>query len=147
MNYCFVLFQKEKFKERYPSFRNILNSPALEVGHTTSGIKGKANLVLFGDVLPPPRPQVLQQTPLPHELRDQEDLALHSAPLPLLDHEAQQSYEVLVLQGPLRMLNQLQKLPVIERNTHVMTFASPRKFWAAADESLISSFTATFCPL
>ena len=33
------------------------------------------------------------------------------------------------------------------RTTHVMTFASPRKFWAATDESLISSFTATFCPL
>ena len=28
-----------------------------------------------------------------------------------------------------------------------MTFASPRKFWVATDESFISSFTATFCPL
>ena len=31
--------------------------------------------------------------------------------------------------------------------TYVMTFASPRKFWVAADESFISSFTATFWPL
>ena len=113
MNYCFVLFQKGKFKGRYPSFRNISNSPALEVGHTTSGVEGKANLVLFGDILPPPRPQVLQQTPLPHELGDQEDLAFHSASLSFLNHKAQQSNKVLVLQGPLRMWNQLQS--AIER--------------------------------
>ena len=83
----------------------LANSPALEVGHTTSSVKGKANLVLFGDILPPPRPQVLQQPPFSHELGDQEDLALHRASLSFLDHKAQQSYKVLVLQGPLRMLN------------------------------------------
>ena len=86
------------------------NPPALKVSHATSSVKGKTNLVLLGDILPAPRPQVLEQAALPHELRHQEYLALHSSPLPFLDYKAKQSYKVLVLQRPLRISNQLQAL-------------------------------------
>ena len=119
-------------------------SPALQVGHATSSVEGKSNLVLLGDILPAPGPQVLKQAALPHELGDQEDLTLHGASLAFLNDKAEQPYQILMLQRP----EGFRWTPLKGKiNTHVMTFASPRKFWAATDESLISSFTATFCPL
>ena len=67
----------------------LVDSPALKVSHTTGSVKGKANLIFLGDILPAPRPQVLQKAALPHELRDQEDLVLHSASFSFFNYKAQ----------------------------------------------------------
>ena len=78
----------------------LATSPALQVGHATSSVEGESNLVLLGDILPAPGPQVLKQAALPHELGDQEDLTLHGASLAFLNDQAEQPYQILMLQRP-----------------------------------------------
>ncbi len=65
-----------------------------------SNLLGKTDLVLLGDVLSAPGAEVLEQGAPAHELRHQEYLA---PPVLVLNDQAQQAHQVLVLQRPARI--------------------------------------------